>query len=170
MEVKAFMAERYFSAPRVPIEPRDIAAAVPHHIQNQSLRPARAIRNRAKFMPEAVDPDGQHGWLPLPWIKSLADDRQNVADQNVANRIGLELSTMGPIEDPACGQIGHRMKHANQVAMHRHDGAIDDEAWSALSGTVSLPFAVCEHKRAAVKVIDPRDNEVVEVVSLGGED
>ena len=37
----------------------------------------------------------------------------------------------------------------------------------AFSGTVSLPFPAGKHKRAAVKVIDPRGNEVMKVETLG---
>ena len=45
-------------------------------------------------------------------------------------------------------------------------GTIDDERFDALSGTVSLPFPAGKHKRAAVKVIDPRGNEVMRVHRL----
>ncbi len=51
-------------------------------------------------------------------------------------------------------------------ALGGKDGAIDEEAFETLSGTVSLPFAVGTYKRAAVKVIDPRGNEVMKVVGL----
>jgi adenine-specific DNA-methyltransferase len=44
--------------------------------------------------------------------------------------------------------------------------SFDAEVWKQLSGTVSLPFAPGEHRRAAVKVIDPRGNEVMQVVAL----
>lgn len=54
-------------------------------------------------------------------------------------------------------------------ALGGKDGAIDDEAFETLSGTVSLPFAVGTYKRAAVKVIDPRGNEVMKVVGLNHE-
>lgn len=43
---------------------------------------------------------------------------------------------------------------------------VDESAFEALSGTVSLPFAVGKHKRVAVKVIDPRGNEVMRVLRL----
>lgn len=43
---------------------------------------------------------------------------------------------------------------------------VDESAFDALSGTVSLPFAPGSHKRAAVKVIDPRGNEVMRVMRL----
>ena len=46
-------------------------------------------------------------------------------------------------------------------------GALDEEAFAKLSGTVSLPFAAGEHSRIAVKVIDPRGNEVLRVHKLG---
>jgi adenine-specific DNA-methyltransferase len=46
------------------------------------------------------------------------------------------------------------------------DGVVDPERFEAFSGTVSLPFAAGEHKAAAVKVIDPRGNEVMRVHSL----
>ena len=51
-------------------------------------------------------------------------------------------------------------------ALGGKDGTIDDAAFETLSGTVSLPFAIGENKRAAVKVIDPRGNEVMKVVRL----
>ena len=47
-------------------------------------------------------------------------------------------------------------------------GTVDDERFEALSGKVSLPFPVGKHKRAAVKVIDPRGNEVMRVHRLNG--
>jgi len=46
-------------------------------------------------------------------------------------------------------------------------GALDGEAFAKLSGTVSLPFAAGSHNRIAVKVIDPRGNEVLRVHKLG---
>ncbi len=45
-------------------------------------------------------------------------------------------------------------------------GRIDEEKFVALSGTVSLPFPPGPHKRAGVKVIDPRGNEVMRVHRL----
>ena len=45
---------------------------------------------------------------------------------------------------------------------------IDEGAFDALSGTVSLPFVAGPHKRVAVKVIDPRGNEVMRVMRLDG--
>lgn len=47
-------------------------------------------------------------------------------------------------------------------------GVIDDERFASLSGTVSLPFPAGEHRRIAVKVIDPRGNEVMRVHRLSG--
>jgi len=46
------------------------------------------------------------------------------------------------------------------------DGVVDPDRFEALSGTVSLPFPVGKHKCAAVKVIDPRGNEVMRVHPL----
>ncbi len=43
----------------------------------------------------------------------------------------------------------------------------DGEAFAAFQGTTSLPFAPGKHRRVAVKVIDPRGNEVTAVRSLG---
>lgn len=45
---------------------------------------------------------------------------------------------------------------------------IDEGAFDALSGTISLPFVAGPHKRVAVKVIDPRGNEVMRVMRLDG--
>ena len=45
-------------------------------------------------------------------------------------------------------------------------GTIDAEAFAQLSGTVSLPFRPGVHRRVAVKVIDPRGNEVMCVRAL----
>jgi len=45
---------------------------------------------------------------------------------------------------------------------------IDEERFAALSGTTSLPFPAGKHQRAAVKVIDPRGNEVLRVHRLSG--
>lgn len=47
--------------------------------------------------------------------------------------------------------------------------AVDPERVAAFSDTRSLPFPTGEHKRAAVKVIDPRGNEVMRVMRLDGE-
>jgi adenine-specific DNA-methyltransferase len=43
---------------------------------------------------------------------------------------------------------------------------VDESAFAALAGTTSLPFAPGAHKRVAVKVIDPRGNEVMRVHRL----
>lgn len=48
-------------------------------------------------------------------------------------------------------------------------GVIEPEAFARLSGTTSLPFRTGEHGKVAVKVIDPRGNEVMRVHALGGE-
>lgn len=48
-------------------------------------------------------------------------------------------------------------------------GTLDEDAFDKLSSTESLPFPAGEHKRIAVKVIDPRGNEVLRVHKLGGE-
>ena len=45
---------------------------------------------------------------------------------------------------------------------------IPEEAFEQMRCTVSFPFEPGEHRRIAVKVIDFRGNEVVRVVSLGG--
>ena len=44
---------------------------------------------------------------------------------------------------------------------------VEPEAFAAFSGTKSLPFPAGGHKHAAVKVIDPRGNEVMKIHSLG---
>ena len=44
---------------------------------------------------------------------------------------------------------------------------VDPERLAALSGTESLPFPPGEHRRVAVKLIDPRGNEVMWVHGLG---
>ncbi len=46
-------------------------------------------------------------------------------------------------------------------------GVIDTERFEKFSGTDSLPFPMGEHQRVAVKVIDPRGNEVMRVHDLG---
>jgi len=46
------------------------------------------------------------------------------------------------------------------------DGTVDQDRFEAFSGTVSLPFPAGKHKCAAVKVIDPRGNEVMRVHPL----
>lgn len=45
-------------------------------------------------------------------------------------------------------------------------GYLDEERFEALSGTTSLPFEAGPHRRCAVKVIDPRGNEVMRVHRL----
>ena len=47
-------------------------------------------------------------------------------------------------------------------------GLVDEERFAAMTGTTSLPFPVGKHRRAAVKVIDPRGNEVMTTVPLEG--
>jgi adenine-specific DNA-methyltransferase len=47
-------------------------------------------------------------------------------------------------------------------------GVVDEEAFAALSGTISLPFPKGEHACVAVKVIDPRGNEVMRLHRLEG--
>jgi adenine-specific DNA-methyltransferase len=51
-------------------------------------------------------------------------------------------------------------------ALNGPGGVIDAERFEALSGTISLPFPPGKHKCAAVKVIDPRGNEVMRVHRL----
>lgn len=46
-------------------------------------------------------------------------------------------------------------------------GVVDPERFEALTGTTSLPFPAGKHKCVAVKVIDPRGNEVMQVHKLG---
>ena len=46
-------------------------------------------------------------------------------------------------------------------------GVIDPERFENFSGTTSLSFPAGEHRRVAVKVIDPRGNEVMRVHNLG---
>ena len=46
-------------------------------------------------------------------------------------------------------------------------GSIAEGAFEALSGTTSIPFKVGERKTVAVKVIDPRGNEVMKVHRIG---
>ena len=43
---------------------------------------------------------------------------------------------------------------------------VDPERFAAFSGKRSLPFPAGKHKRAAVKVIDPRGNEVMRILHL----
>jgi len=45
---------------------------------------------------------------------------------------------------------------------------VDPQRFAAFSGTKSLPFEPGEHNRIAVKVIDPRGNEVMRVMNLQG--
>ena len=46
-------------------------------------------------------------------------------------------------------------------------GVIDEDQFEKFSGTESLPFSAGEHACVAVKVIDPRGNEVMSVHTLG---
>jgi adenine-specific DNA-methyltransferase len=48
-------------------------------------------------------------------------------------------------------------------------GSVEEGAFEALSGTTSIPFKPGERKTVAVKVIDPRGNEVMKVHRLGRE-
>ena len=47
------------------------------------------------------------------------------------------------------------------------DGIVDAERFEALNGTKSLPFPPGKHRCVAVKVIDPRGNEVMRIHPLG---
>lgn len=51
-------------------------------------------------------------------------------------------------------------------ALNGKDGLIDADRFEAFSGTTSLPFPPGKHKCVAVKVIDPRGNEVMTVERL----
>ena len=51
-------------------------------------------------------------------------------------------------------------------ALNGPGGVIDEERFAALSGTVSLPFPIGKNKTVAIKVIDPRGNEVMKVHKL----
>ena len=46
-------------------------------------------------------------------------------------------------------------------------GVINEDRFEKFSGTESFPFPAGEHKQVAVKVIDPRGNEVMRVHTLG---
>ena len=46
-------------------------------------------------------------------------------------------------------------------------GVIDEDQFEKFSGVESFPFPAGEHKQVAVKVIDPRGNEVMSVHNLG---
>jgi len=47
-------------------------------------------------------------------------------------------------------------------------GKLDEDRFDLLTGQISLPFKAGKHKKAAVKVIDQRGNEVMRVVKLDG--
>jgi adenine-specific DNA-methyltransferase len=47
-------------------------------------------------------------------------------------------------------------------------GTVDPERFEAFAGTISLPFPKGSFNRVAVKVIDPRGNEVMRVHRVGG--
>jgi adenine-specific DNA-methyltransferase len=51
-------------------------------------------------------------------------------------------------------------------ALGGKNGIIAEEVFDKLSGTVSLPFPAGKHRCVAVKVIDPRGNEVMQVHRL----
>jgi adenine-specific DNA-methyltransferase len=51
-------------------------------------------------------------------------------------------------------------------ALNGPGGVIDEERFAALSGTVSLPFPIGKNSTVAIKVIDPRGNEVMKVHKL----
>lgn len=57
-------------------------------------------------------------------------------------------------------------KNAWEKLQRALKGVIDEEQFDRLTGTVSLPFAAGKHHRVAVKVIDPRGNEVIRVHRL----
>jgi adenine-specific DNA-methyltransferase len=44
---------------------------------------------------------------------------------------------------------------------------IDEERIEAYRGTVSLPFAIGEHRRAAIKIVDDRGIESLKIVEVG---
>jgi len=51
-------------------------------------------------------------------------------------------------------------------ALGGKNGVVDEEVFEKLSGTVSLPFPAGKNRCVAVKVIDPRGNEVMQVHRL----
>jgi adenine-specific DNA-methyltransferase len=44
---------------------------------------------------------------------------------------------------------------------------MEESVWQTFSGTTSLPFKAGQQRRVAIKVIDPRGNEVMSVHRLG---
>ena len=46
-------------------------------------------------------------------------------------------------------------------------GTLDEDRFDMLTGKVSLPFRPGKHRQAAVKVIDPRGNEVMKILKVG---
>ena len=48
-------------------------------------------------------------------------------------------------------------------------GVMDPQRFELFSGTISLPFPAGKHRAVAVKVIDPRGNEVMRVHTLAGD-
>ena len=46
-------------------------------------------------------------------------------------------------------------------------GSVEEGTFEALSGTTSIPFKPGDRKTVAVKVIDPRGNEVMKVHRIG---
>jgi hypothetical protein len=68
-------------------------------------------------------------------------------------------------------------KKAKPPTAYRYDSSRDlqfeaefeDTAWEHLAGTVRAPFAAGDHGQVAVKVIDPRGNELLVVKKLEAE-
>jgi adenine-specific DNA-methyltransferase len=73
-----------------------------------------------------------------------------------------------PHLDPAlqwAGKAEHTSFEVPTVSLHVHE-RIDPKIIEAYRGTVSLPFEPGAHKRAAVKIVDDRGIESLEIVPL----
>ena len=85
-------------------------------------------------------------------------------------RVGTCISVLPSCDDlPDLGAdqfICHREQDAHDNIDWTGFRPIDEELIEAYRGTVSLPFEAGKHSRVAVKVIDPRGNEVMAVKKL----
>ncbi len=80
----------------------------------------------------------------------------------------LAKATREPLTREEAGLLARRvdlLHHPGVLSRPQRlgQGVVDPDRFAALSGTVSLPFPAGKHKCVAVKVIDPRGNEVMRV-------
>lgn len=119
----------------------------------KSKRSAPALPVRKAATKKAPARKSQNAATVSDAALPTADYRHSAKTKNLPP---AGLAAQGKIEEPRKGCSMPTTRH------------VDGSRFAALSGTVSLAFPAGVHKRIAVKVIDPRGNEVMKVARLDG--